>query len=128
MNNWLFEEKQKQDAIIKAQEEQYKQDEILLKTFATEDAIIRNRDDKIRSIEVLESITKDNVTRVKTQLIQSQKTAAQFERAGKLIPQNIMHTIEDSKRQIHENLNFLLTKSKEKDQPFSHIALKISRY
>jgi hypothetical protein len=112
----LFEQKMLLEAKEKEKLEQARKDDILLKTFATEKAIIRNRDDKIDSIAVLESITKENIIRLKNQLKQAQKTAAQYERSGKLIPLTVNKTIDDSKRQINENLDFLMKKAKEKEQ------------
>lgn len=123
-----FAEKQRKEALEKARLEQERKDDILLKTFASEQAIIRNRDDKIRSIEVLEDITKENVTRLREQLQQAQRTAAEFERNGKLTPKTIIQTIEDSKRQIHENLDFLMKKSQEKDNIKAKYENMLSRF
>ena len=109
-----FEEQQRKKAIKQAQLKQKRRDEILLKTFASENAIIRNRDDKVRSIEVLEDITKENISRLQDQLNQAENTAAQYERSGKLTPKTVIHTIEESKRQISENLDFLDNKAQEK--------------
>lgn len=111
-----FEEKLRIEKQEAEKKEQARRDDILLKTFASETDIIRNRDDKINAIEVLESITKENITRLKKQLDEAQSTAARHERSGKLTPQSVIETINISKRQIHENFDFLMQKQEEKEQ------------
>lgn len=105
------EEKQKQLA-----DEQARKDEIILKTFSSEQDITRSRDEKISSIEILEGITTENISRLKQQLETARTNAASYERSSQAIPQEITDTIELSKRQIQENEEFLKRKELEKKQ------------
>lgn len=105
------EENKKRQAQIRA-----KKDEILLKSFTTEADIIRSRNEKIASINVLEEITRENVARLKKQLEEANIQATGYHSAKQPIPATLQKTISESKRQIEENVNFLERKKIEKDE------------
>jgi len=95
---------------------QAKKDEILLKSFTSEQDIIRSRDEKIASIEVLEGITKENITRLQKQLDDAKVLAQKHQSSGQQIPESLQKMIEESQRQISDNVNFLNRKKAEKDE------------
>lgn len=95
---------------------QAKKDEILLKSFTSEQDIIRSRDEKIASIEVLEGITKENITRLQKQLDDANVLAQKHQSSGQQIPESLQKMIEESRRQISDNVNFLNRKKAEKDE------------
>ena len=93
---------------------QAREDEILLKSFSTEQDIINLKESKIASIKVLENITKEHISQLNRQLDEARSAAANYERMGKPISDNVIKTIEESKRQITEKQNFLDIKENEK--------------
>ena len=108
-------EKQKQEAITRQiQQEQDKNDEILLKTFNTQADIDRAKKDKIASIVVLEGIITENLEGVRKQLQLATTTAKEYEKNKQPIPANLQHTIDESNRQIKKDIDFLARKQIEK--------------
>lgn len=96
--------------------EERRKDEVLLMSYSSEKDIEESKNGKLASIEVLENITKEHITQLTKQLDEARTAAANYERMGRSIPDNILKTIEESKRQIQENENFLITKSEEKSK------------
>lgn len=105
------EEEKNRQSMIRA-----KKDEILLKSFTNESDIIRSRDEKIASINVLEEIMRENIARLKKQLADANVQATSYTSAKQPIPATVQTTISESKRQIEENLDFLERKRVEKEQ------------
>lgn len=107
---------------------QAKKDEILLKSFTNEQDIIRSRDEKIASIEVLEEISKENITRLQKQLDDAKNAVQKHQNTGQQIPESLQKTIEESQRQINDNLAFLTRKKAEKDEIHTKYQELISRF
>ncbi len=99
----------------KNEERQAKKDDILLKSFTTEEDIIRSRDEKIASIVVLEQIMNENITRLNKQLNDANNAKDNYVKTGQVVPEPLKKTIADSERQIKENEAFLQRKKVEKD-------------
>ncbi|MBS0286552.1 MAG: hypothetical protein JSR17_04600 [Proteobacteria bacterium] len=99
----------------KQAEIQAKKDDILLKSFSNEDDIIRSRDEKIASIEVLEQIMRENITRLNKQLKEANESKATFVQAGQKIPDSLEKTISETQRQIKDNEAFIQRKTIEKE-------------
>ncbi len=99
----------------KNEERQAKKDDILLKSFTNKEDIVRSRDEKIASIEVLEQIMHENISRLQKQLKTATESKVAYEKSGQPIPENLKNTIADSERQIKENEAFLERKKIEKD-------------
>ncbi|MBN9286500.1 MAG: hypothetical protein BGO43_06540 [Gammaproteobacteria bacterium 39-13] len=107
---------------------QAKKDEILLKSFTSEQDIIRSRDEKIASIEVLEGITKENITRLQKQLDDAKVLAQKHQSSGQQIPESLQKMIEESQRQISDNVNFLNRKKAEKDEIHAKYQELVNRF
>lgn len=103
-------EAEKKQAQLQAQK-----DDILLKSFSSETDIVRSRDEKIASIEVLEGIVHENISRLKKQLSDAKSSATTHQKAGQAIPDTLQKTINESERQIQENEAFLKRKDEEKN-------------
>lgn len=97
----------------KHEELQAKKDDILLKSFSNEEDIVRSRDEKIASIQVLEQIMHENMTRLNNQLKSAKETKTSLEKAGHVVPESLKKTITDSERQIKDNEAFLQRKKVE---------------
>ncbi len=106
----------KEQAQQKQAELQAKKDDILLKSFTNEEDITRSRDDKIASIAVLEEITNENISRLKKQLEHANLSKTTYEKEGQKIPADLQKTIDESSRQIQDNMAFLERKKVEKDK------------
>lgn len=98
----------------KQAELQAKKDDILLKSFSSEDDIIRSRDEKIASIEVLEQIMRENITRLNKQLKEANDSYATFIKTGQTVPETLKKTISETQRQINDNEAFIQRKTVEK--------------
>ncbi len=127
-----IEERRKADLKIeenkKQAELQAKKDDILLKSFSSEDDIIRSRDEKIASIEVLEQIMHENITRLNKQLKDANDSKANYLKSGQKVPDTLSKTINESERQIKENEAFLARKKVEKDNIHTKYQALIDRF
>lgn len=108
--------------------EERRKDEVLLMSYSSEKDIEESKNGKLASIEVLENITKDHITQLTKQLDEARTAAANYERMGRSIPDNILKTIEESKRQIQENENFLVTKAEEKNKITHQFQQDLARF
>jgi hypothetical protein len=109
-------EADKQQAELQHQkdEEQRRKDDILLKSFSTQQDIERSRNDKMASIKVLEEIVKENLEGLERQLSVAQNAAKTYQQSNQKIPEKLQHTIDNTLRQIHNNKAFLERKALEK--------------
>lgn len=122
-------EAQKQAAIRKEEEAiQAKKDDILLKSFSDEKDIARSRDEKTASIEVLEEITKENLTRLQKQLDNAKASLQSYQTAHQKPPISVQKTIDETQRQIDENTAFLEHKKQEKLQLNKEYQALIDRF
>ncbi|MBI2790608.1 MAG: hypothetical protein HYX61_01505 [Gammaproteobacteria bacterium] len=126
-------EKQKQEAIKaendrKQAEIQAKKDDILLKSFTNEQDIVRSRDEKLASIDVLVEITNENISRLQKQLNDANTSKTAYEKSNQPVPDSLKKTIEESQRQILENQAFLERKKIEKDEITSKYQSLIDRF
>lgn len=108
--------------------EERRKDEVLLMSYSSERDIEESKNGKLASIEVLENITKEHITQLTKQLDEARTAAANYERMGRSIPDNILKTIEESKRQIQENENFLITKAEEKTKITAQFQQDLARF
>ncbi|MBS0288895.1 MAG: DUF4124 domain-containing protein [Proteobacteria bacterium] len=118
----------KNQEIEKQAQLQAKKDEILLKSFSTEEDIIRSRDEQIASIVILEQIMQQNITRLKKQLNDAKVLKVNYEKKGEAVPAALQKTIDDSERQIKDNLDFLERKKSEKQSINDKYQTLIERY
>ncbi len=114
-----LEEKRQADLKLEADKKlaeiQAKKDDILLKSFSTEEDIVRSRDEKIASIAVLEQIMHENIARLKKQLQDASESKTHYEKTGQAVPERLTKTILESERQIKDNEAFLARKQIEKN-------------
>ena len=110
------EEAQKKEMTIKRtkEEEQQRQDEILLKSYGSEKDIERARDEKIASIKILEDIMQENLHGLNKQLSDIKESMEQYKQQNKPVPQTLQKTLDDTLRQIKDNETFLTKKTIEK--------------
>lgn len=98
---------------LKRQEDALLRDTILLNTFTTERDLKISYDDKIEAVKGVIDIT-DTGTRTLQQKLQAvQKKAANYERAGETMPENILNQVNNLKRQIKDNEKYTADKQRE---------------
>lgn len=110
-------EEQRQAKLREAQAQQRKEAELhdqwLLSTYRDEQDLIHARDEKIAAIESAVRLTRERVDVLKKDLEKMHVIAADHERAGKAVPEQLRSDIANVERQIAENLDFHLKKKQE---------------
>ena len=89
-------------------------DRILLDTFTNEDEMILTRDGKIEAIEAVIRVTKGRTEKLKQRLADLKLRAANIERSGKPVSEQLYDTIKETRHQIAQN--FIYVKNRENDQ------------
>lgn len=82
-------------------EEQEAKDQVLLRTFHSEDDIRLVRNNKIEALNVKSEITRGNIRRVKRELAELQRTAADTERQGRKVSEAILKEMDSTKERLN---------------------------
>jgi len=98
---------------LQRQEEARLRDTILLNTFTTERDLKISYDDKIEVVKGVIDITKTGTRTLQQNLQTVQKKAANYERAGETMPENILNQMTNLKRQIKDNEKYTANKQRE---------------
>ena len=93
--------------VEKVLEKKAHQDRILLDTFATENEIVVTRDRKTEAVEAVINITNDRIHKARSRLLAQTRRAANMERSGHAIPDNLKKGISDTRNQIKQNLSYI---------------------
>ena len=110
------------------QEEKRRQDHILLSTFTTERDLRMYYEDKSSSIQGRINITRSSNQSRQEKLNELQKRAANLERRGKSLPENLLKEMEQLKRQIANNEKFIADKQQELEQLDAEYETKLKRF
>lgn len=92
---------------------QKEEDQALLKLYSHPDDAVRVLKRKLQDIDDFISLKNGNITVIKGQLSQEEAKAANMERTGKKIPDNILNKIEQQKQKIIEIENDIEVKRNE---------------
>ena len=93
--------------------EQQHKDRILLDTFTNEDEMIMTRDGKIEAIEAVIRITKGRNEKTRQRLADLNRQAANMERTGRKVPQEIHQQIAESRAQLKQNEDYIVSRQRE---------------
>jgi hypothetical protein len=93
----------------KVESEQRASDQVLLRTFRSDDDILMARDGKVAAIDTLIEVTRGSIGRLKEQLADMQRAAADLERQGKPVPRRQIDDMEAVRRQIGDNYSAIVT-------------------
>ena len=93
----------------KVEREQKAVDQVLLRTFRSEDDILMARDGKVAGIDTLIEVTRGSIGRLKEQLAEMQRAAADLERQGKQVPRRQIDEMDLARRQIGDNYAAIVT-------------------
>jgi hypothetical protein len=95
-------------------EEQQAADRVLLRTFRSEDDIILARDGKLAAIDVMIQVTHGNIRRHQGKLTELQQQAANLERSGRQVPEQLRANMDTTVRNINESYSLIDTREQEK--------------
>ena len=110
------------------QEEKAARDRILLDTFTNEDEMVMTRDGKIEAVEAIIRITHGRIDSLRQRLANATRRAANIERAGKPVPERLRSQINESRKQISQNLAFIERKKVEQEQIRRQFERDIKRF
>ncbi len=117
----LAEEKRKLD-------EQAAKDHVLLATFSSEDDMILTRDGKIMAIDTIIRLTKDRIRRITQQLRGLAHEAADIERSGQEVPDELHKQITNGKTEIHRHEYYIGAQEHEQEAIRQKFAADIQRF
>lgn len=109
-------------------QEEARRDKILLDTFSNIDDIEMTRDGKIAAIQTSISLAEARNQKLQAELEKLVEQAANQERAGKPIPEDLEKDIESLRRQIKTNDDFIADKRKEQDLVREASAKDVERF
>lgn len=118
----LAEEKEKQALV------QRRKDDVLLKLFSSKEDIVRSRDEKISSIEILVGITKENINRQIKLLKDTKKKVREIQQAGHPTPTHLQTLLDQTRENIKESKAFLAQKKLEIIDIHSQYQSQIERF
>jgi hypothetical protein len=127
----LAEEAREKEAKAEAErisQEKAHQDRILLDTFTNEDEMIMTRDGKIEAIEAIIRVTNGRSEKLRQRLAELRQHAANLERAGKPVPENLNGEIADSRHQIEQNLRYVKNRKIEQQKIRDKFEADIRRF
>ena len=122
-----------EENLLKAEEEKRKKeqenyDRVLLSTFLSEQEIVQSRDRKSAAIDATIELTNITIDKLKTDLEQERKRAANIERKGRTVPDNLQSSINSLQRQIDDKEKYIESKEKEKEQLKEKYARDMERF
>ncbi|MEW7977102.1 MAG: DUF4124 domain-containing protein [Candidatus Sedimenticola endophacoides] len=88
--------------------EQRAKDQVLLRTFRTEEDIRHALEGKLTAVDVMIQITRSNIRRAKVKLSEMQGDAATLERQGRPVSPQLQGNIETTREQIQEGYDTIL--------------------
>lgn len=109
-------EKKETPKPITREEQEKRQDELLLQSFTSQKEIERARDDKVASIKIFEGIVEENLHSLNKQLQSINDSIAARKQNNETIPANVQKNLEDTLRQIKEGETFLAKKVSEREK------------
>jgi hypothetical protein len=109
-------------------EEQKARDQALLRTFRTEDDIILTRDGKLAAVDAQIKLLQNNIKRLKRQLAEQQRSAANLEKQGSPITKHLRDNIASSQRQIEDAYAAILRREREKAQITASYDMDLKRF
>lgn len=105
--------KAKQDKLAK---EQAERDRILLDTYGSEEEIVAARDRQLATMEATNKLTMGSIDNLTQKLDDQKKRAADYERQGQEIPQEVRDKINDIKQDIEQHRAMFKAKQEEEEK------------
>jgi len=111
-----------------AAEQRAKADRVLLDTFSSEDDLVLARDGQLTNVEAQIKITESHVAKLNKQLDQMIGQAADVEKRGRKVPDNLTGNIESVRDQIDDQHAFIADKRREQDTIRAKFDADIARF
>ena len=105
-----------------------RKDLILLQTYTTEDDIMIARKQNLQAIDSIIDLTNSNTKVLKSDLTEREKNAADYERNGEKVPEDLLKEMENLKRQIKDNEDFIEKKKQAKEATNSKFDSDLKRF
>ena len=115
-------------AAEKAAKEQAARDQVLIDTFTTEDDLILTRDGKLQAIDTRIAHTKRIAAGLEEERENLEKQAADQERAGQTIPEELLADIELVERQLAEHMASVENRMQAKEELRAQFDTDLARY
>lgn len=109
-------------------ERQQAKDQVLLKTFRTEDDIIHSRNGKLATYDAQIRIVYDNIDRLKQRLANQQQRAAVIERKGRKLDSKTLQGMENTRQEIKGNYESILRQEHDKERIEKKYAADLERF
>jgi hypothetical protein len=109
-------------------DEQKAEDRVLLRTFRSLDDMIMVRDGKISAIDVMIQVTKSNIQRQRDWLLQLRAEAADLERAGEPVTDQLKERIATTERALKQALATILEREQQKQEIRDNFARDLKRF
>lgn len=103
-------------------------DNVLLSTFTTEEELIASRDRKLAAIEATIEVTKLSVQNIRDSMRSYQRRAADLERGGRPIPDDLKADIGNLQQQIDSKHEYVANKEKEMEALKAKYAGDLARF
>lgn len=108
--------------------EQAAKDHVLLATFSSEDDMVMTRDGKIMAIDTIIRLTKDRIRRITQQLRDLAHDAAEIERSGQEVPDDLHKQIANGKDEIRRHEQHIVMQEHEQEAIRHKFAADIERF
>ena len=108
--------------------EQRARDNVLLRTFRSEDDILMTRDGKLSSLDNSIQIIRTNIRRLKLRLADMQKRAANQERGGKSVSKEMLRDIESTRKQLKDAYTSVIKREQDKQVITEQYAADLARF
>lgn len=105
-----------------------RKDLILLQTYTTEDDIHLARKQNLQAIDSIIDLTNSNTTVLKNDLAILEKNAADYERNGEQPPKDLLKDMDNLKRQIKDNEDFIVKKEQAKNETNNKFDSDLNRF
>jgi hypothetical protein len=109
-------------------ERQRAADRVLLQSFRSEDDIIMARDGKMAALDVMIEVTRNNIGRQQRTLANLRADAADQERAGKPVPEQLSKSITGMERSIRDAYGVILDRQDQKGSIYDAFDKDLQRF
>jgi len=103
-------------------------DRVLLDTFSSEDDLILARDGQLTNVDSLIKVSESHVKKLDRQLDQMIGQAAEIEKRGRPVPENLTRNIDNVRGQIQEQKQFITAKRAEQGSIKAKFDADIARF
>ncbi|AKH20908.1 DUF4124 domain-containing protein [Sedimenticola thiotaurini] len=103
-------------------------DQVLLRTFRTEDDLLMARNGKLAAIDSNINVIRSNIRRMKNRLAEMQQSAAARERQGQPLSQNLLKDIENTRSQLRDSYTTIIQKEQEKESIRNKASRDLARF